>query len=419
MESTVTKLWNKNFSLLVIGQLITIFGNQILTFALPFYILQTQESAALFGTILGLSFIPLIVTAPIGGIMADRLKKQWVMFWLDVTTFVCIIAFMVASGIFTAAIVPLVIVKLLTLNITQSMYIPCVHGGTPLIVPRDNLVRANSATETVTTVSNMVAPGVAGFLLGRFGLPSILVASAVCFAFAAALDLLINFPYEKPQAASNVMQIIKNDTSLAIRFVKERPFLIKIAALMIIVSIPTTGVLMVGVPVFILQNLGISMEHMGIGRTISWGGTLLSAALVGYLGERLTISKVHLFVMLLSLAILPIGIVLLMDIPSFTAFIVMIASDFIFGVIILPYWVPIWAYIQRETPEELVGKVISLFTAVSFASAGVGFLLFGALIDRFYSVPWLIVFVSAFIIFTAAFVFRKWFVNEGMVQYSR
>ena len=419
MESTAKKLWNKNFSLLVIGQLISIFGNQILTFALPFYILQTQESAALFGTVLGLSFLPLIITSPIGGIVADRLKKQLVMFWLDIAVFAIIILFMIASNLFSAAMVPIVIIKLLTLNIIQGMYIPCVHGGTPLIVPSDKLVRANSATETVNTISNMIAPGVAGFFLGRFGLSSILMVSAICFAFTAILDLLIRFPYEKPQAESNVFQVVKNDITQAFRFVRQHPFLIKVAILMIVVAIPATGVLMVGVPVFITQHLGFSMEHMGMGRTISWGGALLGAALVGYLGERLTIKKVHLFVMLLALSLLPIGIALLLDIPNFAAFIIMIASDFIFGVIILPYWVPIWAYIQRITPDALVGKVISLFTAISFASSGIGFLLSGVLVERFASVPWLIVFVAAAIVFITALIFRPWFVNADKKNFEQ
>ena len=34
------KLWNKDFTLVVIGQIISLFGNAVLRFALPLYILS-------------------------------------------------------------------------------------------------------------------------------------------------------------------------------------------------------------------------------------------------------------------------------------------------------------------------------------------------------------------------------------------
>ena len=45
------KLWNRDFSLLIIGKIISILGNMILTFALPLYILHISGSPALFGYI--------------------------------------------------------------------------------------------------------------------------------------------------------------------------------------------------------------------------------------------------------------------------------------------------------------------------------------------------------------------------------
>ena len=409
METTVKKLWNRNFTLLVAGQLMSIFGNQILTFALPLYVLQTHESPALFGTVLGLSFIPLILTSPIGGIMADRLRKQRVMFWLDVITTALIVLYMVVSNVFPAALVLIVTVKLLALNAIQGFYMPCVQGGLPFLVPQDRLTQANSATSAVNTLSSMAAPALAGVLLGRFGLAPILVAGAICFAITAVMDLLIRFPYEKKHTDKGVLQIAKSDMAEALCFVKARPLLIKIAVMMFIVSLLASGILIVGVPVFILRHLGMSMEQMGIGRSISWSGALLGAAIVGYLGERLTIKSVPMSTILLGLSFIPIGLALLLDIHYFAAFAIFIASDFIFTVIVLLYMLPMWAYMQRFTPEDLIGKVMSLFTALPFFASGVGFLVFGRLFERFYSLSWLIVFITAFLMVITALLLRKGF----------
>ena len=75
MELTVKKLWNRDFSLLVIGQIMSIFGNMILSFALPLYILDISESAAHYGFVLAVPYVSLVLISPFGGIIADRLRK--------------------------------------------------------------------------------------------------------------------------------------------------------------------------------------------------------------------------------------------------------------------------------------------------------------------------------------------------------
>ena len=406
MQSIAKKLWNRDFSLLVIGQLISIFGNQVLNFALPLHILYISGSPALFGLVLGVSFLPLIITSPIGGIMADRLKKQRIMFWLDATITFLILLYMVLSGLVTT-IVPIVIVKLLALNAIQGMYMPTVQSSIPFLVPQDKLVQANSATSVVNTLSNIAAPAAAGFFLGRFGLTPILVICAICFAITSVMDLLIRIPYKRQETNETILQIVKGDTLQALRFVKKRSILIKITIMMLIIATLTTGVIMVGIPVFITQHLGMSAEHMGIGRAISWGGALLGTAISSYLGERLTIRKVPLFTVLLGLAMLPIGLALLLDIPNFTAFVVLIASDFIFTVVILLYMIATLTYIQKITPEELIGKVMALFSALPFFSSGLGYLLFGMLFEEFYAVPWIIVFVAVVICMSVPLLWRR------------
>ena len=49
-----TKLFRRDFTLVVIGQIISLFGNAILRFALPLYLLRQTGSAALYGGITAL-----------------------------------------------------------------------------------------------------------------------------------------------------------------------------------------------------------------------------------------------------------------------------------------------------------------------------------------------------------------------------
>jgi len=413
MESTSKKLWNKNFSLLVIGQLISIFGNQVLNFALPLYILDISGSPALFGVVLGVSFLPLIITSPIGGVMADRLKKRRIMFWLDITVTAIILLYIIVSVIFTAAIVPIVIVKLLALNAIQGMYMPAVQASVSVIVPSEKLIKANTATGTVDTISNVAAPAVAGILYTGFGLFPILVVCAICFAVTAIMDLLIRIPYEKQQSSESVIQMVKDDMSQAFQFaVKERPILLRFAAIDIVAGIMGGGVIVVGIPVIITGHLGMGMEHVGIARAIAWAGAFIGLGIVSFLGEKLTIKSVPLSFTVFGLAMVPIGAVLLFDIPYFAAYVIIVVADIIYFSTLYLLTIPVSAYIQKITPPDLIGKVMGLFSALPVLAGGIGFLLAGILFERFHYFAWLIIFSAAFIVCITVLLLRRDFKEE-------
>ena len=59
-------LIQKDFILVVFGQIISLFGNAILRFALPLYLLNQTHSSILFGVISACSFIPMVILSPIG-----------------------------------------------------------------------------------------------------------------------------------------------------------------------------------------------------------------------------------------------------------------------------------------------------------------------------------------------------------------
>ena len=65
-------LFQKDFTLVVIGQIISLFGNAILRFALPLYLLRETGSPSLFGAVTACSFIPMIIFSLFGGVLADR-----------------------------------------------------------------------------------------------------------------------------------------------------------------------------------------------------------------------------------------------------------------------------------------------------------------------------------------------------------
>ena len=70
------KLFTRNFTLLILGQVSSLIGNYSLKFALSMYILEQTGSASVFAGITAVSMLPMILFSPFGGILADRADRR-------------------------------------------------------------------------------------------------------------------------------------------------------------------------------------------------------------------------------------------------------------------------------------------------------------------------------------------------------
>ena len=77
------KLLNRSFVSIVIVQIASLFGDAVLRFALPLYVLNVTGSAALMGAVSAAAWLPYLVLTPIGGVAADRVNKRRIMAVLD------------------------------------------------------------------------------------------------------------------------------------------------------------------------------------------------------------------------------------------------------------------------------------------------------------------------------------------------
>ena len=70
---------NPTFYKITVCQIITLFGNAALRFALPLYLLRRIDSAALYGSVTALALVPMLLGTLAGGVLADRCrnKKSW------------------------------------------------------------------------------------------------------------------------------------------------------------------------------------------------------------------------------------------------------------------------------------------------------------------------------------------------------
>lgn len=102
------KLFTKDFTLVVIGQIISLFGNAVIRFALPLYLLNQTGSSALFGAVLACANVPMMLLSPVGGLAADRVNKRNVMVIFYLTITVCCFVIMLIATVFNVQIISFV-----------------------------------------------------------------------------------------------------------------------------------------------------------------------------------------------------------------------------------------------------------------------------------------------------------------------
>lgn len=91
------KCYSKDFSLIILGQTISILGSSLLRFALSLYVLDITGRADLFATIFAISNIPRLLM-PIGGAIADRFNRRNLMVIYDFSSsFIVVLLFLLMS----------------------------------------------------------------------------------------------------------------------------------------------------------------------------------------------------------------------------------------------------------------------------------------------------------------------------------
>lgn len=384
------RLFHKDFTLVVIGQIISLFGNGIVRFALPLYLLNHTGSASLFGIVTALSFLPMIVLMPIGGIIADRVNKRNVMVILDFLTAALMLVLILL--IRKVDLVILLTAGLMALYAIQGAYQPAVQASIPLLQGKEQLLPANAIVNQVSALANLIAPIMGGVLFGLWGLSPILVIGGICFFLSAVMELFITIPHSRVQVKKGIWEMVQGDFTESLSFIrKEKPVIWKSIGIICMFNLFLGAMLMVAMPVIITQTLGMSDELYGFSQGALAAGGLVGGMMVGLFARKLDIRKIYALLLLCAGFLLPITITLWLRVPPFVSYLVISASCFLLMSVSTMVSVQILSFIQGETPPHLVGKVISCTLAFSVSAQPLGQAMYGLLFERFQDAPYVVI----------------------------
>ncbi len=404
------KLFSKDFTLVVIGQIISLFGNATLRFALPLYLLNLTGSSALYGTVMACAFLPTILLSPVGGIIADRVNKRNVMVILDFFTAAVILAFSVLMH--GVNLVVLLTVTLMILYGIAGAYQPSVQASIPALVKQDNIMAANSIVNTISSFASLMGPVLGGILYSAYGIQPVLIVCMICFVLSAVMEIFIQIPFQKQDAAGSIWQIVKNDFTESFRFIrKEKPVIGKAVLIACGINLFLSSMIVVALPYVVTEVIdleaALANRLYGFAQGIMAAGGLAGGICAGIFAKRLSIQKAGNLLLLSAVCLLPASASLLFISSGIVNYIVLTVCCFVIMACATVFTVQMLSFFQMATPAHLIGKVMALILTVSMCAQPLGNALYGVLFEISEGVEWAVILFACVVSMTIAVVARK------------
>lgn len=391
------KLFTKNFMLLILGQLTSLFGNFILKLALSMYVLELTGSAAIFAGILSAVTIPTILLSPLGGILADRADRRNIMVALDILTGVSVLC--AALFLLKSNAIAVISTLLIILSVLGAFETPTVQACIPTMLQGDNIMKGNAVVNQVASISYLIAPMLGGVLYSVFGLKPVMYASVVCFFITALFECYIKLSYQRTQDKGGVLQIVKQDFLSSMQYLsREQTSISKMLLLTAFSRFFVMGITVVGLPFLVRTVLGYNARYYGAAESALAVATILGSIAAGGLSEKLKIHKLSVLLASLGIFIIPAGIVFLLPVDAIIKYVVTIISFCSMQVVISMFSIFAVSLIQQRTPNHLIGKVMAYTSTVTLCVQPIGQITYGFLFDRFHSTVYFVLIPTGIIV---------------------
>ena len=371
-------LFGRDFGLIWLSQLVSQVGDGISNLALLWFVYSITGSPVKT-TIIGLLHtIPPIVLGPFIGVYVDRLPKKFFLIGSNAlrAVLIGIIPCAIQTDIFT---VNLLYALVLLDAVAVSIFNPALTSSVPLIVPRTQLTAANALIQSTTSMGIIFGPALSGIGIAFFGSQEVLCLNAVTY-FVAALCLgLVRLGTLQPSAGP------KKTGGSALQDLSEGLAFVAIKQRVILLLVVTAGCYAFGAsalttlfPVFARKLLGLGPVEVGyLWSALGVGLLLMSMTLLRFTEWNLS-DRTRIIAGASVASALAIGALVWTN-NLLLAGLLMIVIGGGMGA-----FTPIaWGVVQELTPGNLVGRVMSLYSAGAMTAAISGISMFGWVTERF------------------------------------
>ncbi len=363
----VSSLRNYNYRLYWFGQLLSITGTWIARVAQAWLVLELTNSSFALGLVGALQFLPITAFALFGGVLADRFPKREVIIITQALMGVqsLILAILISTGEIR---VWHIYILAMVLGLASAFGNPTRQAFISEMVGPDNLSNAVALNSGLFNTARILGPAIGGALIAAFTIDIPFYINAVSY-LAVIGGLMLMRPSEFYDVPAPVRGRVLNRLREGIDYAVKTPAVL--LPLILMGFIGTFGynftVMLPLVAKYILGTgalgFGGLMTALGIGSLVA----AIGAAYLSHPTERLLLAGATAFSILLGLLAVS------------SVFPLTIAILVILGVASIAFTTTANARLQLTAPNELRGRVMSLYIFLRAGTAPLGSLLLGAL----------------------------------------
>jgi MFS family permease len=261
------------FARYMAGETISMIGTWMQVFAQNWVLTTLSLEATKLGWMVFAAGIPTLLLAMVGGSLADRFDKRWILIAaLSIQlTLAILVGWLVQSH--QIAIWHLYTVTAL-LGVVTAFEMPTVSAFIPELVSHDDLARALAIDRAIFHFTRMIGPAVAGFLIGELGEPLAYYVNAATFVVLAGAILTIG---PRPRGTQEEEKERKGPMRAGFDFVRQDSPTRAMILLMASAALFASPFFMVTMPVYSRGVLGLDAAGMGLLMALSGVGSLIGA----------------------------------------------------------------------------------------------------------------------------------------------
>lgn len=370
MISRVFKAFRyRDFRIMWFGACTSSIGTLMQTFAQAWLVLQLSKSPFLLGLDSFLGSIPIVLFSLVGGVFADRTERQKLLLGSQFIQMAC--AFLLAI-LFATGVVQIwhILALSFIVGTAQSFGGPAYSALIPTLVKTEDLPNAIALNSIQFNVARVIGPTVGGVAL--------VLGASWCFALngisfvAVIISLLIIHPHFVP---SKSRESVFTSMKEGIHFIRRQgamQALIVLAFMMTLLAFP----LIVFLPVFAKDVFHGGPNLYTIFLVCSGIGSICGALTIAWLGKHKHMGLLVLL-MLLGLGILIGAFALSRN------FLLSCGLIFLSGATLLSVFTSIGSLVQLIAPDNMRGRVLSVYNMAFRGGMPVGSLVVGALVKQF------------------------------------
>ncbi|MBI3969487.1 MAG: MFS transporter [Chloroflexi bacterium] len=357
----------RDFRLLWLGVVGSLTGYWIHLVAQGWLVYNLTNSPFLLGLTGFMGSIPLLLFAPFGGVLADRVDRRQLLIYTRLVYAVVTLVLAALTSLELVTVWQVLLIAFISGSV-MAFDMPSRQALAPTLVPPSDLANAVALFSIAFNGTRIVGPAIAGFAVGVIDVAGCFYLTAICHLVMLGTLVVMRTSKAPPKTGESVWQSLTNGMSYVWRT--------KIVlALMVLATVPSLfGMPYVALlPVFardVLQigagGLGMLFAATGIGAV---AGLVTLAAAGDFPGKgRVVLSSVFAFGLLL------VGFALSHSFPLSLALLAAVGAAASVAL------TTVNALLQGLVPNQLRGRVMSLYM-LTWGLVPVGQLQLGALAD--------------------------------------